>query len=123
MYIETGQELLTDEDKHIAMKAANQGVTVVFEEFVAMPHCFAMVLETLPASKKFFSNWAAFISQVVEKPGTVETKGMRIAPKTLQEESVDVKGLSTFTEEEVLERMKERVVKMSSKQPDSMSKL
>jgi acetyl esterase/lipase len=123
LYIGTGQELLTDEDKHIAMKAASQGVKVVFEEYAAMPHCFAMVLETLPASKMFFSNWAAFISQVVERPESVETKGTRIVPRTLEELSVDVKGLSTFTEEEVLERMRERVVKMSIKQPGSMPKL
>lgn len=105
------------------MKAASQGVRVVFEEWAAMPHCFAMVLESLPASKKLFSNWAGFIRQVVEDPESVETKGTRILPKTLEEVSVDVGGLSEFTEEEALERMRLRVVKMSMKQPDSMSKL
>ena len=37
LWIETGQELLTDEDKYIAMKASSQGVKVVFEEYEAMP--------------------------------------------------------------------------------------
>jgi acetyl esterase/lipase len=123
LWIETGQELLTDEDKYIAMKAFTQGVKVVFEEYEAMPHCFAMVLENLPASKRCFSSWAGFISQVVERPGTVETRGTRIKPKTLEEVSVDLGTLSEMKEAEVVERMRERVVKMSMKQPDSMSKL
>ena len=123
LWIETGQELLTDEDKYIAMRASSQGVKVVFEEYEAMPHCFAMVLETLPASKRCFDSWAGFARQVVERPGTLESSGVKIRPKTLEEVVLDVGALSEMKEEEVRERMRERVVKMSSKQPDSMSKL
>ena len=36
LYIDTGTELLTDEDKYVAMSAAKQGVTVVYEEYEAM---------------------------------------------------------------------------------------
>jgi acetyl esterase/lipase len=123
MWIETGQELLTDEGKHIAMKASTQGVKVVFEEWEAMPHCFAMVLESLPASKKLFLNWARFIRQVVEDPGSMETRGTRIVPKTLKEVNLDVGALSAFSDEEAGERMRERVVKLSMKSLCSMSKL
>jgi hypothetical protein len=123
LWIETGQELLTDEDKYIAMKASTQDVKVVFEEYEAMPHCFAMVLKSLPASKRCFDSWSGFITQVVERPGTVETKGTSIKPKSLEEVTLDVGTLSEMKEGEVRERMRERVVKMSSKQPDSMSKL
>ncbi|PMD55668.1 uncharacterized protein K444DRAFT_616725 [Hyaloscypha bicolor E] len=123
LWIETGQELLTDEDKYIAMKASSQGVKVVFEEYEAMPHCFAMVLESLPASKKCFNSWAGFISQVVERPGTVKTSGRVIKPKTLGEVTLDMGSLSEMKEGEVIERMRERVTMMSMKQPDPMSKL
>jgi hypothetical protein len=123
LFIETGQELLTDEDKYIATLAARQGVTVVFEEYVTMPHCFAIVLETLPASRRFFASWAGFIRAAVEKPGSLKTSGTRIKPKTMEEENFDVKSLCAFTEEEVRERMRERVRAMSVKQPDTMSKL
>lgn len=123
LYIATGQELLTDEDKYLAMRAANQGVKVVFDEFEAMPHCFAMLLVDLPGSKKFFENWAWFISDVVEKGKSVVTKGTIIRAKSLEEEAVDVKVLSSFTEEEVKGRMAERSGKMSMKQPDPMAKL
>ncbi|KAE8453756.1 hypothetical protein EG329_009267 [Mollisiaceae sp. DMI_Dod_QoI] len=123
LYIETGEELLTDEDKYVAMKAASQGVPVVFEQYETMPHCFAMVISDLAASRKFFTNWAAFITQVVEHPEEIKTKGMKIAPKTLKETEVDVLTLSTFKEEEVMTRMRDRVKQMNPKHPDSMSKL
>ncbi|KAF4629470.1 hypothetical protein G7Y89_g8673 [Cudoniella acicularis] len=123
LYIETGQELLTDEDRHLATKAALQGVPVVFEEYEAMPHCFAMVLESLPGSVLFFSKWAGFITDVVEKKGSVATKGTRYAAKTLKTTELDVKTLSGFTNDEVADRMKERMQKMTTSQPDLLSKL
>ena len=123
MWVETGQELLTDEARHVATRAASQNVPVVYEEYEAMPHCFAMMLDGLPASRRFFTAWSNFISTVVERPGEVTTKGTVIKAKTLEEIPVDVSGLSTFAHDEVMERMKDRVHKMSQKQPDSMSKL
>jgi len=88
-----------------------------------MPHCFAMVLADLPASRKFFNNWADFITRAVENPGEIKTKGTITAPKTLNERAVDVLTLSTFKEEDIMARMKERVRLLNPKQPDSMSKL
>jgi hypothetical protein len=123
LYIETGTELLTDENRHLATKAASQNVPVVFEEYEAMPHCFAMLLEDLGGSRKFFDSWASFITQVTQKPKTITTKGTKIKARSLEEIELDVKGLSTFTEEDVKKRMIERVQKMTMKQPDAMSKL
>ncbi len=123
MYNETGQELLADEDKYLAMKAASQGVTVVFEEYEAMPHCFAMILETLPAASTFFNGWSQFIKRAVEEPEMLKTTGKKVMAKTYEDKEVDVKSLSTYTEEEVVSRMRERVKKMSGKRPDSMAKL
>ncbi|KUJ20561.1 uncharacterized protein LY89DRAFT_578790 [Mollisia scopiformis] len=123
LYIETGEELLTDEDQYVAMKAASQNVPVVYEQYETMPHCFAMVVSDLPAAKKFFNNWAAFITQAVEHPEEIKTKGTIIAPKTLNERGVEVASLSTFKEDEILARMNERVRNFNPKQPDSMSKL
>jgi hypothetical protein len=90
---------------------------------MTMPHCFAMVIADLPASRKFFNSWAAFITMATTNPEEIETKGTVVTPKTLKETEVDVLTLSTFTEEEVMKRMKERVKQMSGKQPDPMSKL
>ncbi len=123
LYLETGEELLTDENKYIAAKAARQGVPVVYEEYETMPHCFAMVLSKLPGSRMLFTNWAGFISEVVERQGNIKTQGSRVKAKTLEEEPVDVTGLNIFTDDELMMRMKTRVGRMSGKQPDSMSKL
>ncbi|TVY20082.1 Esterase [Lachnellula arida] len=112
LYIETGRELLTDEDKHVAAKAAEQNVPVVFEEYEAMPHCFAMVLDALPGGRKFFESWAGFISDVTAGK-SVETSGKRILAKSLKEERVDVAGLREVSDEVVVERMRERVQVMS----------
>lgn len=123
MWIETGQELLTDEGKHVAAKAAKQGVKVVYEEYETMPHCFPMMLEHLPAARLFFGNWAKFITRVVDNPGSVVTEGKTIKPKTLEETVVEVRELSKYSDEEVLGRMRSRVGDMNGKVPDPMAKL
>lgn len=123
IFIETGQELLTDESKYVAMMAARQGVKVVYEEYETMPHCFAMVLEGLEASRMFFEGWAAFIMGVVYDPENVEEGGRVVKPKTLEVRSVDVKGLSRRSGDEVRRAMRERVKAMSGEVPDPMAKL
>lgn len=122
LFVQVGHELLTDEGKHVAAKAAGQGVGVVFEEYEAMPHCFAMVLGELPTSKRFFGSWAGFAAGVVEGK-SVQTRGTMVRAKTGREEELDVRSLREVGDEVVLARMKEQVEKMSGKQPDSMSKL
>ncbi|EPE27202.1 alpha/beta-Hydrolase [Glarea lozoyensis ATCC 20868] len=122
IYMQTGEELLSDEDKYVTYKAAKQGVPVVYEEYEAMPHCFAMLLEALPSSRLFFDRWAGFISDVTNGREVV-TKGTLIRAKTMAEETVDLGKLSSFTDEEVLGRMNSRVEKMTAQKPDQISKL
>ncbi|CZT04899.1 related to acetyl-hydrolase [Rhynchosporium agropyri] len=123
LYIETGQELLTDEARQVACKAAKQGVKVVYEEYETMPHCFAMVLETLPASRMFFESWATFIKMAVERQSEIVTKGRTVKPKSLETRNVDVEKLSGRSDEEVLRCMRERVRVMSGEVPDPIAKL
>lgn len=123
MYIETGTELLTDEDKYIAQKAASDGVPVVFEEYEAMPHCFAMLFEGTPMARRFFAGWSGFITKVIHQPKTVVTTGILIKPKTLEEEPLDVASLSKYTDEEIRTRMKAKVSQLSQSNPDQLSKL
>ena len=122
LYIGTGEELLTDEDKYVASLAAQQGVTVVFEEYLAMPHVFSAMLGHLPASKRFFDGWGGFIRDVVEKKG-VETRGIVIEARTLKEREVDVRKVCEFGRQEVMNWVEERVEKMSAKRPDPLAKL
>jgi acetyl esterase/lipase len=117
LWIETGEELLSDEDKHLAMKAARQGVKVVYEEFEAMPHCFAMIIGGLEGSRKCFNSWSGFIRAAVEDLESIKTCGLRYNAKTLEATEVNVLTLSPFTDEEVVTRMKDRVLEMSPSQP------
>lgn len=123
LWIETGQELLSDEGIYVAMKAARQGVKVVFDEFKAMPHCFAMIMETLENSRKCFDLWSGFIKAAVEDPESIETRGLRYKAKTLEATEVDVLAMSPFTDEQVITRMKGRVTEISATQPDALAKL
>jgi acetyl esterase/lipase len=123
IYISTGTELLTDEDKYVASAASKAGVKVMYEQYETMPHCFAMVIESLPASMKFFNSWAGFIDAAVNKPDSLCTNGKVVKPKTLEEVIVAVDQLSAFNEKEVREQMVKRVEEMSGKQPDPMAKL
>ncbi|RDW72034.1 hypothetical protein BP5796_08068 [Coleophoma crateriformis] len=118
LFVECGTELLTDENHYLATKASGEGIVVVFEEYATMPHCFGMLLEHIPGSKRMFQGWTDFISSVVLNPGSVQTKGTRIAAKSLVEEQVDLRSLSSFTEEEVRARMQERVKEMTQGRRD-----
>jgi len=123
IFIETGTELLSDEDKYLATVAAKQDVSVVYEEYEAMPHCFAMVLRELAGSRRAFTGWAKFISKAVEEPESIKTNGTIIRAKSLREEEVDVKTLSRMEIADVKRRMKERVDAMTPQEPDMLGKV
>lgn len=125
VWMVTGTELLTDEDKYVAMKLAKQGITVVFEQFETMPHCFAMVLGAqLAAGRKCFDDCAQFIRDVVERPSSVSSSAKIVKAKTLEEVPADLLTLSPFTgDEEVKARMRERLENLPGKSMDGMSKL
>lgn len=123
IYISTGTELLSDEDRYVASAISKAGAVVQYEEYETMPHCFAMVVETLPASKKFFDAWGGFMDACVNKPGSLVTSGKKIKPKTLEETQVVVSELSGSDEEGIRRQMEKRVQMMSGSEPDPMAKL
>ena len=107
IFICCGEELLTDEDAIVAGRAARQGAPVRWEQFEAMPHCFAMILEGLAASRKCIELWAEGIKEMVENKDELETRGRWWRAKTLKESALDVKGLGNgWSEDEVLGWMK-----------------
>ncbi|MCJ1376668.1 hypothetical protein MMC20_007913 [Loxospora ochrophaea] len=114
-----GQEMLVDEGKIAARRASRQGVPVVWEEWEAMPHTFALIFGGSEFGKEYFRHWAAFAKRVVgegRKGGTeaVVTSGKWVEAKTLKEKEVDVGGLlPELTDEEVDRLMGEGMVKRS----------
>ncbi|RKU48693.1 hypothetical protein DL546_009534 [Coniochaeta pulveracea] len=108
VYICTGWELLADEDRYLATKLVKDGVCVVFEEYQAMPHCFAMIFNGTPGSRRCFDGWAGYIRDVTGgKP--IASSFTIIEAKGLEETPIEVGTLSKFTEEEVQERVNKRI--------------
>jgi acetyl esterase/lipase len=106
LFFSVGQEMLRDEDAVLARQAAEQGVSVRWREFEAMPHCFAMLLEHVSGAPVHYTEFAAFCRDVVEgRP--VETEGVLFVAKTMERRSVDVRGVTGITEEEVRRYMQE----------------
>ncbi|KAK1250711.1 hypothetical protein MKX08_010714 [Trichoderma sp. CBMAI-0020] len=101
MWMCTGWELLSYEDKALAMKLAADGVSLVFEEYEAMSHCFALFLERLPASQRCLESWASFISTAVESPASVESRATTIKARTLEVVPLKFEGLLDETLEEI----------------------
>lgn len=106
LFFSVGQEMLRDEDAVFAQRAVAQGVKVVWREFEAMPHCFAMLLENSPGAPVHYAEIARFCREVVggEK---VETGGLFYKAKSLVSSEVDVgSGLTDLTDEQAEEYMR-----------------
>ncbi len=103
VYICTGWELLADEDRYMARKLHADGVTVVFEEYEAMPHCFALLFTHLDAAWRCVGVWADFMREAVDDPAAVRSRFTTIHAKTLKESAVDPDKLSPFTAEQLQE--------------------
>ncbi len=112
LFFSVGQEMLRDEDAVFAARAAAQGVKVVWREFEAMPHVFAMLLESCSSTPVHYAETARFCRDVVEGRG-VETNGEFVVARTLERRVVDVrKDLTDLTDgmvEEYMRRGKDRI--------------
>ena len=113
VYICTGWELLAFEDKFFAKQLVDDGVKVVFEEYEAMPHCFAMILTKTPNARRCMDNWGGFVRKVVENPAGIESSATSISARTLQETALRFDSLSDIGQGE----MRDRVVRQA-KQPE-----
>ena len=106
LWLGCGEEMLGDEGKIIASRAADQGVKVQWAQWGTMPHCFALILIGSPMGKRYFQDWAGFASKVVVSNGQqIETGGIFFEAKTQKEVPVDVQTLSPLSDEEMRSRM------------------
>jgi acetyl esterase/lipase len=101
MYISCGQELVADECCFLAQSAARKGVMVVWEQYEAMPHCFAQILAGTRVSERVLEGFARFIRDVVRAPGSIKTHGEFVEAKTLRSLAVDVRNLIDLDLDEV----------------------
>lgn len=111
LFFSVGEEMLRDEGAVLAQRAAGQGVRVVWREFEAMPHCFAMLLEGVKGGAVHYEEFGKFCRQVVEGQGE-PTNGVFVEAKTLKRRDVDVRTLTELSDGQVAEFMgkgKERI--------------
>ncbi|KAI2610156.1 Alpha/Beta hydrolase protein [Hypoxylon fragiforme] len=107
VYVSCGWECIADEIKYLASRMARDGVTVVFEEYEAMPHVFSSILPRRPEAKRCLDRWGAFMRAVAggggegEGEGEIKSSWKTIKAKTLEEVDIDVDTLTPFTEEDV----------------------
>ncbi|KAM6508264.1 hypothetical protein FALCPG4_018141 [Fusarium falciforme] len=117
IFIVCGEELLTDECKTFAQTVALQGVTVVQEQYEAMPHCFAFLLEGSVEAKESFDGWTRFAKGVVEKPDVIVTRAEFISANSLERRLVDIYRLINMGDGDILKLMesaRQRIVERLS---------
>ncbi|KAG5915567.1 hypothetical protein E4U42_008003 [Claviceps africana] len=93
VYFCVGWERLAYEARFLAQKLREDGVTVVFEDYEAMPHCFALVLTDLAEAKRCMTSWAGFIQQAVEDPPSLASSATAVSAKTLEETPLEFDDL------------------------------
>lgn len=103
---------MVDEGKFIAQRATQCGVSVVWEQYGAMPHIFAVQppLDRLPHSQNVFEKWADFCRACVGHPEAIKTKGTFTSADDMQERPVDVAHQLDLSFEELKQRMDKRRV-------------
>ncbi|UNI18138.1 hypothetical protein JDV02_004427 [Purpureocillium takamizusanense] len=105
VYMCTGWELLGFEDRFFAKRLVGDGVRVVFEDYEAMPHCFALILTKTPNARRCFDAWSAFIRRAVDDPAGIESSATGIRARTLEEVTLRFDNLSDMTYGEYCDRM------------------
>ncbi|KAI0113235.1 alpha/beta hydrolase fold-domain-containing protein [Daldinia grandis] len=109
IYISCGWESLEDEIKYFVSKLTKDGVTVVFEEYQAMPHVFEELLPKLPESQRNREGYANFVKAVCKDPKNVKSSYTAIEAKTLEELEINAEKLTPHSDEEVKELARQRV--------------
>lgn len=116
VFFSLGEEMLKDEDAVLAQRIHTQGGKVVWREFEAMPHVFAMMLDSLPASSLHFKEVSEFCLKVVEGgSGAIESSGQTIMAKSLERQSVDLGKLTELSDEQVDRLMREAKERLEKK--------
>lgn len=110
VYMCTGWEILAAEDRYLARRLRTQGVSVVFEEYEAMPHCFALVLAQMPGAARCYDRWAGFIKRAVaaaaapdgeEGIEAIASEARTVRARTLEDVNLEFEALSDVSEEEM----------------------
>ena len=92
-YICTGWEIMGPENKILGRKMEADGVRIVFEEYEAMPHCFALILWGTAGARRCYDGWTGLIKDAVAGR-EVRSRALMIRAKSLKEEEMKFEDLA-----------------------------
>ena len=91
-----GGERLADGPKFLAQNAAGQGVTVVWEEYEAMPHLWPLLFKSWPQNQRCWEGWSRACSQFANGV-SVAAKGQNTEVESLRSYHFDVLNLTPLS--------------------------
>ncbi|KAI0421608.1 alpha/beta hydrolase fold-domain-containing protein [Xylaria grammica] len=109
VYLACGWECLADEDKYLVSRLRGDGVAVVFEEFEAMPHAWAVVLPKAAQTERCIQGMAKFMTATRKEPDKIASGYTYVKAKTLEETAGDVAGLTPYAAGDVLELARRKI--------------
>ncbi|KAI1436187.1 alpha/beta hydrolase fold-domain-containing protein [Xylaria sp. CBS 124048] len=114
VWISCGWECHADENKYLVARMLADHVPVVFEEYEAMPHAFAVMMPRLAESARCVQGWARFIAAARKDPAGIVSSYTQIKAKTLEEVEGNPETLTPYGQKEILELARARIGKRMS---------
>lgn len=99
LWFVSGQEQIIDGVKVLVRTAASQNVSVFFQEYEAMPHCFMWRLGDSPQARKCWDDWAGACVKLA-RGDTFITGAEIVHAKGLKTTAVEFEDLTKITTEE-----------------------
>ncbi|KAE8371214.1 Alpha/Beta hydrolase protein [Aspergillus bertholletiae] len=106
IYMNMGEEGLSDEGLLLARKMYQVGVPVVVEQFEGMPHCFGLIMVKTPAGKRFFEGMSKFCDDAIAGRVQPSCTLTYISYKLRSSREIPLDKAVSLTDEEVDERLR-----------------
>lgn len=100
-----GEECLADQGLLVAQNTASQGVSVVVEQYQAMPHNLPLIIDHLEVTTKCKRQWASFIRDVVDNATSVETQASKWSKNGRTNTNLDIDTLVLISAETLKRNM------------------
>lgn len=107
VYICVGNEGLEDEITVVARRLHCAGVSVVFDGYEGMPHCFAMIFRDSIAAKNCFASWSQFCVEAIQGKVVRSHVGtwMKAFSNLAKFDEVELNKISEFSDAAVDQRL------------------
>ena len=123
MWIACGQERLADTAKIVARTAAMQGVAVIWEQYLRMPHTWAQIFPNWPQSARCFQQWAdACLRFSGQAGGTPISSGTVVEDDGVTARNVTLEEITPLTPMDAKMFIEERCKELKPYDPEKKAK-